>query len=388
MAQAGGTNGHNLCPYVLYNIEQVADGNAPGRKIQPSGFLQMLMCCQQSNASILNDAYDGGHTKPTQISYMKRPLTSIVQAEDDCDINAEPTYDEFTAPGTTHRQVAFFLPDSLVYQYCIDVSNMRTIGAPATRVMDEVYKMFVMYANTLLGAIDQVLVTAMATQFGINISTGSSLSYLNINQDGDKMLLNNGMIQIMRDLQENEICEPVCMVGGGLWSGYDMAQIALCCNAAGVDLSRFQLPTFYFDKNTQTIWGPNQVGVFAPGSTKFISRLKYEKEAFSGLKGGSMFTTLQFPVAEFNCNPECLNDLIFDAQFKYIDCPGTYTVNGTPTSLGRGWLVILSKDFILFAEPTDLWDAADPMFGTNGTWKYVIGNSTYTGGTYGAYGGY
>jgi hypothetical protein len=312
-----------------------------------------------------------------------------VQTEADCDINAQPTYSEFTGPTLTHNQISFFLPDDLVRTYCQDVSQMRTVGAPPTRVMEEVYDTFVEYANTLLGKINSTLVTSMATKFGLNKGSGSTLTYLNINSNGDVMNVNNGVISIMRDLQENEVCGDVCLVGGGIWSGYNMAQAAQCCNAAGLNLGALSLPSFYFDKDSQTIWGTNQIGVFSPGSVKFVSQNKYAGEAWAGQKGASFFTTMRFPVTDFNnCNTECLNDLTFDVQFKYIDCAGTYTVNGQNTTLGPGWLVIIGKDYSLYAQPTTLWDAADPLTGTNGTWKYKVDNSTYAGGAYGAYAGY
>ncbi len=380
---------NGLCPYVLLNIADVAKGNSPGRKVRVAGMLQMLMCCQDSAASILNEAFVNGHNRPIQVKYRPRTLTSLVQSEVDCDINVRPTYSEFTVPSLSHKQISFFLPDDLVRTYCSDVSATRPVGTPPTSVMKEVYDMFVEHANTLLGSVNADVVTSMATKFGLNKGSGSTLTYLNINSNGDTLNVNNGVISIMRDIQENEVCGDVCLVGGGIWSGYNMAQAAMCCNAAGLNLGGISLPAFYFDKDSQTIWGTNQIGVFAKDSVKFIGPNKYVGPAWAGFKGGSEFTTMRFPVEEFNgCNTECLNELTFDVQFKYIDCAGSYTVNGTPTTLGPGWIVIIGKDYFLYAQPTTLWDAADPLTGTNGTWKYKVDNSTYAGGAYGAYAGY
>lgn len=382
---------NGFCPSLLYHIDQVAGPNSPGRKIQIAGFLQMLMCCQDSGASILNTAYQGGHYPiSTIVKYRKRPLTSLVQSTNDCDIDAQPVYSEFTVPALSHKQISFFLPDDLVYQYCQDASNLRSFpGRPPTQVMNEVWGLFVDHANTLLASLDSSLVSTMATKFGLNKSTNSTLSYLNVNQNGDTMTLQNGVIQLLRDLQENEVCGDVCMVGGGLWSGYDMSLVAQCCNAAGLNLGALGIPKFFFDKNTQTSWGTNQVGVFAPGSVKFLARPQFDKPAFTGYKGTSFFTNIAFPVGEFNgCNTDCLDQLRFDVQIKYIDCPGSYNVNGTPTALTRGYQVIIGIDYTLYTQPTDLWETTDPLFGNNGTWKYVITNSTYSGGAYAAYSGY
>jgi hypothetical protein len=186
----------------------------------------------------------------------------------------------------------------------------------------------------------------------------------------------------MRDLQENEICGEPCIVGGGLWASYSIAQAAACCNAAGLNVSQLAMPRFFYDKSTQNIWGENTVGVLAPGSVKFIGRNAYGGN-FSGQKGNSFFTTLPFPVAEFGCNlDECLRDLVFDLQLRYIDCPETIDVNGTPTQVNRGWQGILSKRYNLWVQPTDAYASGDELEGTNGTLKYFITNTSSGSGSY------
>lgn len=375
-----------FCPSILLDINDVAGSNAPNRKLQIAGFLSMLFCCQDSSASVLNQPYDGGHRRTATVKYRPRPLTSVVQSEDDCDINAIPAYSEWNVPSVGHKQVSFFLADETVRQYCQDASNLRTLGR--TRVMDEVYGLFLDYANTLMKAINQDLVAQMATEFGENASNGDDGGTLiNFNVNGDTNVLNNGIIQMMRDIQENEFCGAPCLVGGGLWSAQMMAQALACCNAAGINYSGAALPNFFFDKDTQNIWGANSAGLFAPGSVKFISYDKYVGPAWSDYKGQSWFMNIGLPVNEFGCNlDQCLSDLRFDVQIKYKDCPdSTSTVNGTPTALGRGWQVIISKDYALWVQPTTGYQAGDSLADTNGTIKYFASNTSYTGGAYSLY---
>lgn len=375
-----------FCPSLLLDINDVAGSNAPERKLQIAGFLSMLFCCQDSLSNVVNSPYDGGHKRSATVKYFQRPLVSSVQSEDDCDINAVPAYAEWTLPSVSHKQVSFFIADETVRQYCQDASAMKTLGR--TRVMDEVYGKFLAYANTLMKAINQDLVAQMATEFGENASNGDDGGTLiNFNTNGDSNILTNGMIQMQRDIQENEFCGVPCLVGGGLWSAQNMQQAAACCNAAGIDMSKFGLPNFYFDKDTQTIWGANSAGLFAPGSVKFISFDKYVGEAWTGLKGSSLFMNIAFPVNEFGCNLDsCLADLHFDVQIKYKDCPDSLsTVNGTPTALGRGWQVIISKDYGLWVQPTTGYAAGDSLADTNGTIKYFASNTSYTGGAYSLY---
>jgi hypothetical protein len=262
---------------------------------------------------------------------------------------------------------------------------MVSTGAPATRVMAEVYDLIIEHANVVMAGINLDLVTQQATEFGQNVSDGSVGTYININRNGDQLILDDGIVQMMQDLAENQICGDPCIVGGGLFSNYTKAQALLCCNNAGIDYSKTGLPNFFFDKDTQNVWGQNSVGVFAPGSVKFIG---YNENvgSFAGERpGGSIFTTLPLPVNEFGCADDCLRDLVLDMQLKYYDCATTVDVNGTPTTVQRGWQVILGKYFTLWTQPDNAYASGDPLEGTNGTLKYFISNSTYSGGAYGPY---
>jgi len=378
-----------FCTNLLLDINDVAGSNAPDRKLQIAGFLSMLFCCQDSLSSVITASTEGGHKRSVTVKYRPRPLVSSVQSADDCDIDTVPTYSEWTVPALSHKQLSFFIEDNLVRQYCIDASRMRDVpGTARTRVMEEVYGLILSHANTLMKAINQDLVAKQATEFGVNVSTNDDGgSIINIsNSPGTSFNLSNGIIQIMRDIQENEICGQPCIVGGGLFAAYDQAQALLCCNQAGLNMSNAGLPRFFFDKDTQTIWGANSIGLFAPGSVKFIPFDKYVGEAFTGVKGSSFFTNIGFPINEFGCNlDQCLSDLRIDMQLKYIDCPQNVNINGVSTAVGRGWQVILSKDYLLWTQPDTGYAVGDSLYGTNGTFKYFISNSSYAGGAYSLY---
>lgn len=371
---------NGFCPYLLRHIKEIAGDNAPGRKMHVTGFLAMLFCCANSSVSPLNDSYQGGHQTSMVVKYRRRPLVSDVQTTDDCTINAQPGYLEWNVPALSHAQYSFHISDDQISKYCEDASRMVNLGQPATAAMQEVYDLIIEGANVVLKKINQVLVTSQATEFGVNVSNGSaSGKIININQDGTKIILDNGIVDMMQDFQENEICGDPCIVGGGLFAAYDKAQALACCNSAGLDLSKTGLPRFFFDKDTQSIWGNNSIGVFAPGSVKFIGRNKYVGP-FAGAKpGGSIFTTLPLPVQEFGCADDCLRDLVLDLQLKYYDCR---TEVSEGVFVDRGWQAIISKDFALWTQPDNGFSDGDELEGTNGTLKYFIGNDAYNGPSY------
>lgn len=359
---------------MLRTIESIAGENAPSRKLNVAGFLAMTFCCQNSSVSPINDGYDGGHQRTLTVSYTQRPILSQVQDEDDCDINNIPTKSEWDLGNLRHKQYSFFVSDDLISRYCTEYSRSVGVGRPATQVMREHYDRILGGANIVLRAINQDLVTLAATEFGTNVTTGNAnAKTINI-APTPNLDLDAGIIQLFQDFQENELCGEPCIVGGGLFSAFTKAQMLACCSAGGVDLSRVGLPAFYFDKDSQSIWGANHIGVFAKGSVKFISRNKYVGP-FAGQKGDSVFFTMALPVNEFGCADDCLSDLVFDVQMRYISCPTSISVNGTAQTVNRGWQFIISKDYGLWVQPDNAYRVTDPLAGTNGTLRYVITNA-------------
>lgn len=373
---------NGFCPALLRSIDEIAGGNAPSKKLHIAGFLAAMFCCQNSTVSPVNDGFEGSHERPLTVKYRQRPTLDHVQEEDNCDINRIPAYSEWQLPTLGFVSTSFYLSDAQVQQYCADASIERPVGAPQTSVMREVYDLILEHANLLMRKINLDLVTEMATEFGENVTTGSSTGkVINISRNNE-FALDNGIVDIMRDIQENEICGDPCIIGGGLFAAYDMSRAAQCCGAAGVDMSRFGVPRFFFDKDTQSIWGQDTIGLFAPGSVKFIGRNKYTG-AFAGQRGSSFFTTLPLPVNEFGCNvDDCLRDLVFDLQLKYVDCPTEYDGPSGPVTVNRGWIAILSKPYALWVQPEDAYASQDELSGTNGTLKYFITNNSGSGGAY------
>jgi hypothetical protein len=334
----------------------------------------MTFCCQNSSVSPINDGFSAdGQQRALTVSYSQRPILSQVQDEDDCDINNLPVKLEWDLGTMRHKQSSFFISDDLITRYCAEYAASVAVGSPATRVMREHYDNILAHANIVLRAINLDLVTLGSTEFGNNVTTGNNAAKtINIAKT-PSLDLSAGIIQLLQDFQENEICGDPCIVGGGLFSAFDKSLMMACCNQAGFDYSRIGLPRFFFDKDTGTVLGTNQIGVYAPGSVKFISRNKYVGP-YAGEKGTSMFFTMALPVNEFGCAPDCLNDLVFDVQMKYIDCPTSVTVNGTAQTVNRGWQFIISKDYSLWVQPDSAYRVTDPLGGTNGTLRYNITN--------------
>jgi len=372
---------NGYCPNILRSIQDVANGNAPGSKMTIAGFLAMLFCCQNSTVSPVNDGNGpGSHYRPMTVWFYPRPTLDNVSTTDNCDVNDIPVREEFTIPTLGYAQTSWFIPDDEIQKYCEDASDLRSFGP--TTLMSAHYENWVSHANILIRKINQQLVTSMSTQFGVNVATGSAGGkVINIARNANGLILDNGYLDIMNDLEANEFCGDPCIVGGGIFSAFNRSLAIACCSAAGMDLSRLNVPRFFYDKDTQSIWGDNTIGVFAPGSVKFLGRNRY-LTPFGGDRGDSLFFSVPFPVSDFGCNNDaCLDDLIIDVQVRYITCPQDIEVDGETTPVGRGIQVILSKYYALFVQPDDLYPDGDELEGTNGTLLYFIENTDDDGGS-------
>jgi hypothetical protein len=64
----------------------------------------------------------------------------------------------------------------------------------------------------------------------------------------------------------------------------------------------------------------------------------------------------------------------FDFQTRYIDCPTEIDVMGTPTTVGRGLQVIISKQYDWYMTSAQ-YASGDRLSGNNGTLAYTVTNA-------------
>ncbi len=366
-------------PYLLRHIKEVANGNTPSEKITSPGY--MLYLAQSGAApNVVNmgeDRTDGTH-QDMRIKYRNRPLESHIQDEDNCEIDGVPVYKEATVSLNYFSKYAFFLDDREIAKYMADAVKTTQQGKPATTMMQEHLGAIHEMLNAFYGKMDRNLLTKQSTNFGMNIVEGdNAATTVNIAQDATINDLEDGLTKILADLIENEISGTPWIVGSGLFNNFDLQQFLKVANQAGIDTTKFLTKyRFLYDRRANDAWGANQIGVFAPGAVKPLFRTKFEGD-FAGLKGNSLFFTMNPAVTDSLGN--LLNHDIFklDVQMKFIDCPQEITVNayGGTQSVNRGWYLIFSKTYDQFNIPADAHAAADDLYQVNGTLRYTITNT-------------
>ena len=366
---------------LLRGISAVTREN-PARKLSPLGFLQMVLSSTDGSAE-LNSNNVNGHSRDLNVKFRRRILESQVKDNaNGCSDGITHGYDEFALPALQTRAISLWVPLSQIRQYEQDTSAWVGLGTVAnpqgkvTRVMREMYELMVDTGQALLKSINTVLVTQMGTSFGVNTVTANNaaraLSF-SLGTTG----MNDALVQMIADWRENELMDQVMIVGNGPFANYDLIRQILSGQASAQGISQAALanmiPRVWFDKDTRTVWGANHVGVFERGSVHFLHRLANAGNFATDL-GNSSFFTMTLPVSEYSSvSVENLDRLTLDVQVKEFDCATDLEINGEVTNTGGpGILITLSKQFTLFTKPTNLYQAADPLFGTNGTLRYNI----------------
>lgn len=366
-------------PYLLKHIREVAGGNTPSEKITSPGYL-LYLAEAGGTVNVVNegeDRADGTHQE-MRIKYRNRPVEDDIQDEDNCEIDGVPVYKEATVSLNYFSKYAFFLDDRIIARYMADASKTTSVGKPATEMMQEhlgaIYEML----NAFYGKMDGNLLTKQASNFGVNVKSGSNASVsVNLTQDATLNVLTEGLTRILADTIENELTGMPYIIGSGLFNNFDVQQFVKSANQAGIDTSKFiQKWKYFYDKRTSTKWGSNQIGVFAPGAVRPLFRNKFVGP-FAGKKGESLFFTMTPQVTDSLGNPLTHDIFKLDVQMKYIDCPTDIEVNsyGGTQSVNRGWHLIFSKQYDQFNIPADAHAAADPLYGVNGTLRYTITNT-------------
>jgi len=353
-----------------------------GSKVTPPGFLNALLS-KEARPNALQVAYSTrGHRLPTvDISYIQRSTEAQTGTALDCDIDVTPGKKEVSFTVTKNRQISMHVPDDTMRQYCADASNPANLNGIGTPLMQDFLELMYSQLNGLYQGINTDLVTSQATRFGVNRRTGStSTTALNLTLAGTTMNVQDGIGRVITDMELNEICNDVFIVGNGnfhLWANAQMRG-ALGMNQSGVDNSRLMDALgakFYFDQKTAALWGDNQIGVFDASDVQFIEYNRYVG-GFAGVKGAVELG--QFFDPRVQCwTPAGYQPMAFDIKLKYIDCPTSLTNGyaGGSQTYNEGWAVYISKTFDLFNVPVDMYDGGDPLSGNRGSLRYTVTNA-------------
>lgn len=373
-----------FCEAILLHLDTIAGQNYPGKKVTPVGFTQMLLD-QPIAYTPIQEGFSGGQTRAVNIKYARRGTINQVSTTDTCSVDVQPLFKETTTTVDNFVSVGIWIPDSQMRQYCEDATRTVAVGQPATPLMAQTLDFVLTQMNSLYQKQESVLTTAMASSFGKHLGGTTAAVAVNIEQDGNLNDLTGGVLRMLNDANANEFCGSPKFVGalGGLMAAYDL-QHRLRSLSAGVGLDNQALLDnmgfkFYGSGLTGTTWGSTNVGMFSDDSVHYLEYLQ-NVGSWAGNRGNSTFSTIIDPRMQCWGN-EGIGNVRWDMQVRYADCPedvanfissGYKNVNSIS---GRGYLIRIYKYYDLFVTPTDAYDGADRLAGSNGTLRYSLTNT-------------
>lgn len=365
-----------FCPALLMHMKFVAGENAPETKVTPSGFLAALLE-EGVQAQPVGDPFSlanaAGHIKDLRLKYYTRTVPGQMKTSDTCDIDLIPAYDEITIDSTDVVKFAVHLDDATVARYCDEASRSVAVGGAPTPFMQEQLAVIMSSMNGFIGKIDQTLLGDVV--WGVNqVSGNNNAVTVNFNDDVTVNLVTEGWTKILQDFAMNEGYGTPIVVGSGISNAFRHQLLAGVTNMAQVNNNAlYSLLNYYHDIHAATSWGANQFGVFQRGSLGLVQLDEYVGFR-AGVKGTSTFFNAAIPMALPGAGdiPRMLN---IDFQFKYNDCPTEETVGYSAETIGRGYTLIMKKNFALWQIPSDAYQASDRLTGNNGSLRYTATNS-------------
>ena len=365
-----------FCPALLMHMKFVAGENAPETKVTPSGFLAALLE-EGVQAQPVGDPFSlanaAGHIKDLRLKYYTRTVPGQMKTSDTCDIDLIPAYDEITIDSTDVVKFAVHLDDATVARYCDEASRSVAVGGAPTPFMEEQLAVIMSSMNGFIGKIDQTLLGDVV--WGVNqVSGNNNAVTVNFNDDVTINLVTEGWTKILQDFAMNEGYGTPIVVGSGISNAFRHQLLAGVTNMAQVNNNAlYSLLNYYHDIHAATSWGANQFGVFQRGSLGLVQLDEYVGFR-AGVKGTSTFFNAAIPMALPGAGdiPRMLN---IDFQFKYNDCPTEETVGYSAETIGRGYTLIMKKNFALWQIPSDAYQASDRLTGNNGSLRYTATNS-------------
>lgn len=370
------TLGQGFAPYLLAHLKNLNPGSNPMMKLEPAGFMNLLL--SQSKPRDLRLNSDNGHRKTVQYTFKQRFTKDFVDTTKSCDQTNQQLRLEGSVDLASTRQIAIHINDETIARYEEEASRTVMVGQPATGMMDELVIDLISATSAMIEAIDEDLLTLAAANVGTNRVTGSNAAKtVNLNQDTNNNQLTDGITEIMHDYKRNQGKGRMQMIGSGLMEAFHLQQVAKGLAQNGID-TRILANThdWYYDLNAADILGDNQVLCYEPDAVQLVEYLEYTGFKAGAKPGGSIFGTLPLPMMMGN---EII-PFMFDFQLRYNDCPETVTdaYYGTSLTLQKGYNLIISKQCGLHTIPDNAYRGTDALNGNRGSYRYLITNNCET----------
>ena len=332
---------------IVRQISEVAGVNDPQTKIDPPGFLEMLL--DNSPTIIPEYIVRNGLCREVRLQYMPRACENVR----DChECGGElPQWRESGTEPMHCKEIGIMLNDDIMCQLEEAANRPVSMGRPAVSAPSILWDLVRQNLNGLLKEIDKDLLNMQSAKWGMNVAYGdvgpANLTF------GNTMSLDNGIIRLKSDARVNGFDGMFTVVGNGVIVDFaEMNRMRTGTDPYGYGRASFETGfRTYDDLYSEGQWGVNHFGVFAENTIGLLQW--YHNDGYNGkLFGDTVRFVLPVPIG----NGYVVN---FDAYLKTAGCP-----NYTTT-------LILGKTYGLWNMPDDVYDTCDRLSGVNGSLHYV-----------------
>lgn len=360
------TNG--VCPALLIGANE-ALRDAQNKVFEPIGFVQSLLDPNNRTTAIQVDS-GNGHSKQVRVMHKQRMTLDELEDTVTCDPTEErPRFEEIVTVNMK-KSATLTISEDTIRQLCDAYSQLVVLaggernvnsfvsGTTSSQAMQplaivrELYEDIALNLNTLIMGINMDLITAMTTKVG-KWKGGDTSKNFSMYTTATGAPVFAGFNVMRQELAKTGFAGRPIVVGGG---NFDLASGALqygCCNDSGIDFGKMASNAgfqYYRDYNVDGADGfntANQFLAFMPGTMQLVT-FNENKGNFGkiGLKDRGLIALPSLP------------GVMADMSIKPDDCNNTYTL--------KVWL-----NYDLYASPTNLFQATDPLYGVNGVFKAV-----------------
>lgn len=333
-----------ICEKILSNLSNhTVAANLPSAKRSHLGYLQFLQSpLNKSNIQVIPVQNDSKH-KVVRVLYKQRTVESEVTTSEDGNCTPE-RYPDFLETN--------FDVDSVVsYNFGIKKREASLIctGGNDSLIMSEINESF----DALARKLNAALLGKQLLNFGYNYGqTTASAAVKSVAALGSNGVPLASFIQTLHtDYHEkNEFYGTPAVIGGGNVMKYFLTTMTGCCNQDGVDMNALSSQlgwSPFLDTQVTGVLGADQFIIMAPGMVQFVPLNRYVGEN-AGQFGTSVDTTITDPVT----------GITYDMKIDYDGCNESFYVR-------------LTLNYGLWIPPVDTFNAADPLYRTNGTLRYA-----------------
>lgn len=334
----------SLCENILIGLDQITtSSNVPAKKRSLLGFLDFLVSPLNKGGTQVIPYQVDSKQAAVRIKYMQRTVESEVTTSEDGNCTPERYPDFLETNFSVTRKVSynFGLKPREVALICkegnYDIINMHMAHA----------------FDALARKINSVLLGVKVLNMGANVGNSSATSAKSINVlvGSTGAPLATGIQTLNQDYYEkNQYYGTPAVIGGGNIMKYFSTIATGCCNQDGVDMMALASKLGYapfIDTQLETTFGSNQFIVMAPGMDQLVTFNRYVGEN-AGQMGTAFNSTVTDPIT----------GLTYDMKIDADGCNEAYYVR-------------LTLNYDLWYQPYDVFNAADPLYRTNGSLRYT-----------------